>query len=176
MQNVKITSYSKPERDSVYTLQKKYYNIFVGNTTFYFKSERRLKLWLGELNRDLNELATECNFLIAEVFTEYRYYYSHYNSTERAHIEGIFKGLFRSFDMLTTRCNGHSSNSHAYHHFKVTLNAFTEIIDILGQHSMNKLATVQRYRLGNLKTRVEVAKIRLYTYPKGYDKRKDYEQ
>lgn len=176
MQNIKLTDYQRPERDSSYTLKKRYYCACVAHGRMYFKSERRLKLWLGELNRQLNALAADVNCLYADVFTEYRYYYLHLNSTERKKFERNFEALDKCFDLLASRCNGRASNSWCYQYFERILTLLNEINETLISHKMNQIATVQRYRLANLTSRIELAKQRLYNVPSGYDKRKDYER
>jgi hypothetical protein len=176
MQNVKLTDYQRPDRSSSYTLQKRYYSIHAASACFYFKSERRLKLWLGELNRQLNALAADVNCLYADVFTEYRYYYLHLNSTERGKFEQRFHSIDKTFDLLVSRCNDRASNHWTYQYAERILKLLNEINETLIAHKMNQLATVQRYRLANLSSRIEIAKQRLFSVPEGYDHRKDFER
>lgn len=174
MQNVKLTAYRRPQPESSFTIKKYYYSVFTYNAEFYFKSERRLKLWLGKLNRELNATAHELNFTYAEVFSEYRYYYMHYGTKERQEFQRKFSAIDKSFEYLTTRCNNRTSNDNAYHHINYIVSELTIVVELLQQNSMNTLATIQRTRLKNLLLRVSRIKTSVETVPEGYDKRKDY--
>jgi len=176
VQIVKLTIYINPEIESPYTLTKRYYRVFTGSSSFYFKSERTLNLWFGEVNRNLNAMVSEINSIYIAVFQEYRYYYLHYDSSQRFKFDNRFASINKAFDLLTTRCNGCSDNSRVYHHFNVILKQLAAIVEELSEHPMNKTATVQRYRLAATETRIQFSTDRLKQFPEGYCKRKDYDR
>lgn len=168
MQIIKIVPTQVPDKESNRTIRK-FYGVYVNHATLYFKSERRMMLWIGQLNEHLNIIAADVNILSIDVFTEYRYYFFHFKSPERRKTDGEFRAIDKAFDLLLTRTESPNYNSFAYQHLNTIINNMDSVLKRLHGHPMNKIATVQRHRIKTRMQRIDECRKRIQSFPKGYD-------
>lgn len=170
MQEIRLSFYTKPDKRSPYT-QDHYYQFYIPGNRFYFTSKRNLLRWIAEINRNLNQLTSELNFLFADAYTEYRTYYFHLTSMERAEIEQRIRGAERMFGLMIVRSEGVNGCSYTYDWLAKIIKDLIDLVSHLQQHPMNKISTVQRYRLENLRLRLVACDDRLAWFPtNGFEK------
>jgi hypothetical protein len=160
MQEIKIQSITPPYKGSHLTRDRFYY-VNIPTKRFTFSSKKEALAFLASINRDLNELAHALNRLTAETYSEFRYYYFHLTSADRSSCEQNFTALNKMFNMLITRSAGVNGNHFTFVRFNNIFGYLIATIVTLERHSMNRLATVQRYRLKALKTSIDMLKMQL---------------
>lgn len=165
MHEIKLIQYTRPDKTSGKTSERLYSVWVPNNERFYFTSKRNLLRWLAELNRHLNQLAHELNGLTADCFAEYRYYYFHLNTIERGEIESLFNGINRMFGLLVTRSQSANGNAFTYDRLNNIASGLLDIVANLERNPLNKISTVQRYRLQNLRLRITRVRDSLAWFP-----------
>lgn len=175
MLEIKLVNYQAPEPESPY-LKNRLYRLNTPGHEFRFKSKRKLLRFLADLNRHLNLVVHDMNFLAADVYREYRVYYFHLSPRDRAQTEASFAGINKMFRLLVTRSNSPSSNGYTYAWTRRILDSMEDVTRLLQLQPMNKISTMQRYRLENLLQRITTLRSQVGWYPEeGYVERKDYD-
>jgi hypothetical protein len=170
MQEIKLIHFTLPEKESCWT-RDNYYRFWVPGNRFYFKSMKKMLKFIADVNRNLNLTTHEINSLVADVYTEYRTYYFHLNSTERQKTDSKFSGLNKMFGLMIVRSEGPNGSSYVYDWLDKILISLQNIVKFLQQHPMNKINTIQRYRLENINMRITACKDRLKWFPNdGFEK------
>lgn len=154
MQQITLVQYEKPDRTSPF-IKDKSYNCYAAGKRVYFKNRKKLLAWLAEVNRHLNLQAHTLNRLTAETYTEYRYYFFHMKTTEQAAVEADLQVIGKLFNMLMTRSSNAGGNGYTYMRMEKICMFLLNIISNLESNDMNRLATIQRYRLKGLRKAVE---------------------
>lgn len=171
MQEIKIRHFTAPDRNSN-MLRDKFYWVYVNGKRFKFSSKKELLAFLATVNRQLNDVAHAANRLTAETYTEFRYYYFHLTHADRSNCEQNFTALNKMFNMLIARSGGTNGNSFTFVRFNNIFEYLRSTIDILHRNPMNRLATVQRYRLKALKQSIDQLEFQLNSVGKNYQNEK----
>ena len=164
MQKIELIHYTPPRYDTSYTKDRQYH-VFLNDKTVYFKSRKTLLAWLADVNRQLNTHTHALNRLTGELAMEYRYYFFHMDQAQRQVLQSEFEGLDRLFGLLVTRSQSANGNSFTFDRLHKICDTMLRIVRTLDLHPMNKLATVQRYRLASLEMSVKTARIAIDTLP-----------
>lgn len=162
MKAIKLLHYKRPESGSSYT-RDKYYWVSVNEKRFKFSSQKETLAFLAEINRRLNEQAHDTNATLADVYAEYRYYYFHLSQADTRAIETNLAAISKLFSMLVARSQMTNGNYFTFDRLRKINYNLQEILETLSRQPMNKLATVQRYKLKALKNRVEMLNLNLDT-------------
>lgn len=163
MQEIKMVTYSRPDLQSSYT-RHHFYRLNFPGLQMNFKSKKKLLAKLAEINRELNEHSHTLNAILADVYREYRYYYFHLTEAEIQSIEADLNAITKTFRMLITRSAGSSGNYFTFDRFRKLIYYLTNVVEVLERNRMNRLATVQRYRLKTLKTAIATVETALKRY------------
>lgn len=172
---IRIVQTGHPDKDSNRIIDK-FYSVYANHSVYYFKSERRMNAWLGELNDHLNSNLYDLNMIVTDIYMEYRYYFFHLKSSDRRKIDSQFISLNKAFDLLLTRTDSPNYNHFAYQHTKTIIASLQSILSQLENHPMNKFATVQRNRIKSRTQRLNECKNRLTVFPDGYDRVHHYDR
>mgnify|MGYP001240612540 CR=1 FL=1 len=130
MKRIKITQITEPNKHSVYIKDKKYFNVFIGLIRLYFTNGVRAKKFIADSNRFLNSILHECNYLLGEIYVEYRkvwfYTKQHTEIDVDRDIESRMLMINKHFNWLTTRS-------------ETSMNGNANAFDFLGKISDNLL-------------------------------------
>lgn len=149
MQEIKLVNYTPPDKRGN-MVRDRFYHVSFPSKRFRFSNRKQMLSFFAEVNRQLNEKAHELNRLLIEVFAEFRYYYFHLTYAERQSIETDFAGITKMFGMLITRSQSTNGNYFTFDRFSKIIQYMIGVVETLQRNSMNRLATVQRYRLKTL--------------------------
>jgi hypothetical protein len=161
---IKLEYYHRPDPGSSFT-KNSFYRVWLPEREFRFQSKRATLKFLAELNKHLNGLAFDLNFICADVYSEFRVYFFHLSTVERNIIENRSAGASKLFGLLVTRSGSANGAAFTFDRFNHIVTAQLEILGILEGNSMNLINTVQRYKLENLKNRLEWVRGQLSVFP-----------
>lgn len=164
MHQVRIEKYTAPDRTASYTRQH-YWQVLLPMAWLYFSSKRQMLAWFAELNRHLNEVAHETNWLMAELYSEFRYYYFHMDRSERDRVHEAMRGMDNQFHQLVNPFDTLTGNYVVYMRFRNIHAAMADILKTLHANEMNKLATVQRHRLQSLQHKLHHLQQKVHHFP-----------
>lgn len=164
MHGIRLCRWHRPEKKSPIMVNR-YFRLFLDDRRFYFTSERKLTAFLNEINRHLNMMAMDINILVGECYMEYRFYFFHLDTLERNMCETQFAGINKTFGLLTERFDTVNGNGFTYQRFNRILLDLNAIVKHMEAHPTNNNSTVQRYRIKNLLSRIELSRERLKWHP-----------
>mgnify|MGYP000227004531 CR=1 FL=1 len=162
MKAIKLIHFKRPEFGTSYN-RDKYYWISINDTSYKFSSRKDTLAFLAEINRRLNEQAHDTNTTLVNVYSEYRYYYFHLNQADTRAIETNLAAISKLFSMLIARSQMTNGNFFTFDRLRKINYNLQDILETLSRQPMNKLATVQRYKLKALQNRVKMLDLNLDT-------------
>lgn len=164
MQKINIKSFKWPNPDSSYIIDKKY-KVFVEGESRYFTNRKHVKAWIAEVNRHLNTQMHSLNRLYAEVYAEYRNYYFHLDTPERQRFMVLFASVDKLFGLTLSRSSFEAGLSLSLEFLRKICRFLTEVVERLELHPINRLATMQRYRLKTLSNAISAVQMQLSNLP-----------
>lgn len=164
MHQIKLQNHTPPDRTHSMT-RYHYWQVLLPQAWLYFSSRRQMMAWFAELNRHLNGMAQELNWLLADLLQEHRYYIFHMDKKERNAMRDEFRTIDGQFDQLLNPYDHIGGNYVVYMRFNNILKSAQRIILLLEANDMNKIATMQRHRLERLRHRADYIANRLLYYP-----------
>lgn len=160
MKKVRLTSYDKPDPKSIRSKDKRCYKLWLPGGVEYYGQEKELIARLGQVNRALNLQLQDLNRLVAEVYSEFRFYRLNLDNQETAEVAQTFIAIDKAITLMIDRTS-YFGNAYAFQRFKFILGSLDDILTILEGLKINASLGQMRYRLRSLRSRVEFIRLNL---------------
>jgi hypothetical protein len=136
MKKIRIVNITNPDLTSHY-IKQKMYSVSLGNgVTKWFSNEKDAKQFLADVNRLLNQVIHELNYIYGNVFLEYRHNWGYFDGTRKQlekDILRIMQTIDRSFNLAVERAHLTNGNHFAFSHILNIINETEGIILILSE-------------------------------------------
>ena len=173
MRKIRLINITIPDLSSHY-IKKKMYSVSLGNkVTKWFSNEKDAMAYLASVNRLLNQVLHELNYIYGNILAEYRYNWGHFDTIRKNEEKVILKSIDiidRAFILVIERCGLTNGNHFTFNNLwnvmteidiiiTICTNLFTELKHYAQVHKMDvfkKMIANQRKDLQNIGTKVEI--------------------
>ena len=164
MRKIKIEHITNPDLSSHY-IKQKMYSVSLGNqVTKWFSNEKDAKAFLAEVNRLLNQVIHELNYIYGNVFAEYRHNWGYFEKDRMNAEKQIIRSMQlidRSFNLAVNRCRLTNGNHFTFSHLLNIINEIEHIIQILITLMSDRKHYAEVHRLNVYQKMLNVQKIDL---------------
>lgn len=134
MRKIRIDKVSIPDLTSHY-IKQRMYSVSLGNgSTVWFSNEKQAYAHLADVNRVLNQVLHELNYIYGNAYMTYRtnwgYFYGTRKKDERI-IKNTMSVIDRTFNLAVERCRSENGNHFTFTHLFNIINELESILTML---------------------------------------------